>query len=438
VAHDVFVSYSQHDKPQADAVCATLEAKGFRCWIAPRDVVPGREWADAIVDAIHASRVMVLVFSSHANTSPQVRREVQIAVSAETVLIPFRIEDVAPAQSLEYYLGTPHWLDALTIPLEAHLESLAVAVGSFLAADTTTTVPPIHLLSTPARAPWYRRLSRRSLAVLSAVGAVAVALAALAAYLLWPPPASRQVVLLSGIDYLHGVAVDSAGNVYVTDHDGNRVLKLAAGSTNPTPLPFTGLQGPSGVAVDSVGAVYVTDSDHSRVLKLAAGSNSAATLPFTGLLHPRGVAVDGAGDVYVADHDNHRVLKLAAGSRSAVTLPFTGLNGPAGVAVNGSGGVYVTDEVTLRVYELYDLGGLNHQTDEQFTDLSGPHGVAVDGAGNVYVTDASNRVLKLAGGAITELPFSGLDNPGGVAVDSGGGVYVANWGKGNVLKLRPA
>ena len=133
MAHDVFVSYSHHDKPQADAVCAILEANRIRCWMAPRDIIPGQDWGAAIVDAIQSSRVMVLLFSSHANTSPQIRREVQLAVDAETVLIPFRIEDVAPTQSLKYYLGTPHWLDALTSPLEAHLERLAAAVTSFLA-----------------------------------------------------------------------------------------------------------------------------------------------------------------------------------------------------------------------------------------------------------------------------------------------------------------
>jgi hypothetical protein len=138
VAHDVFISYSHHDKPQADAVCATLEAKGIRCWIAPRDVIPGQEWGETIVDAIRLSRVMALVFSSHANDSPQIRREVQLAVSAGVVLIPFRIEDVAPAGSLEYFLGVPHWLDAVTPPLEAHLEHLAVAVTSFLGVSRPT------------------------------------------------------------------------------------------------------------------------------------------------------------------------------------------------------------------------------------------------------------------------------------------------------------
>jgi TIR domain/Protein kinase domain len=148
MAHEVFVSYSHHDKPQADAVCATLEAKGIRCWIAPRDVIPGQEWGAAIVNAIRSARVMVLVFSSHANASPQIRREVERAVNAETVLIPFRIEDVAPAEALEFFLGAPHWLDALTPPLDAHLERLAAAVMSFLSvsepvgSSTCTTMTP--------------------------------------------------------------------------------------------------------------------------------------------------------------------------------------------------------------------------------------------------------------------------------------------------------
>src|SRR5580765_2948442 len=70
MAHDVFVSYSTHDKPTADAVVARLEAARLRCWIAPRDILPGMEWGEAIIDGIHRSRIMVLVFSSSANASP--------------------------------------------------------------------------------------------------------------------------------------------------------------------------------------------------------------------------------------------------------------------------------------------------------------------------------------------------------------------------------
>src|SRR5205809_263073 len=77
--YDVFISYSSADKPIADAVCAALEAKRWRCWIAPRDVLAGSEWGGAIVQAIERSRLMVLVYSSHANQSQQVIREVERA-----------------------------------------------------------------------------------------------------------------------------------------------------------------------------------------------------------------------------------------------------------------------------------------------------------------------------------------------------------------------
>jgi hypothetical protein len=65
MSHDVFVSYSSKDKPVADAVCATLEARSIRCWIAPRDILPGTDYGAAIVDAITQSRFMVLVLSAN-------------------------------------------------------------------------------------------------------------------------------------------------------------------------------------------------------------------------------------------------------------------------------------------------------------------------------------------------------------------------------------
>src|SRR3990170_955406 len=126
--HDVFISYSVRDKLVADAVCATLEGRRIRCWIAPRDVLPGMNWAEAIIDAISEGRLLVLVFSSRANDSPQVLREVERAVSRGMPILPFRIENTTPSKSMEFFLGAPHWLDALTPPLEKNLERLADTV----------------------------------------------------------------------------------------------------------------------------------------------------------------------------------------------------------------------------------------------------------------------------------------------------------------------
>src|SRR5579872_84122 len=132
MAHDVFISYASGDKAVADAACATLESHGIRCWIAPRDVLPGIHYGEAIIDAIHECRIMVLVFSSRANLSGHIPKEIERAVSQGVTVMPLRIEDVAPAKSLDYFIGGVHWLDALTPPLEAHLERLAANVQTLL------------------------------------------------------------------------------------------------------------------------------------------------------------------------------------------------------------------------------------------------------------------------------------------------------------------
>ena len=140
--HDVFVSYSSGDKPTADAVCATLERKGIRCWMAPRDILPGVDWGGAIVDAINASTVMVLVYSARANDSPQIKREVERAVHRGLPIIPFRIEDVPMSKTLEYFMSMPHWLDALTPPLQDHLDRLAETTRLILERAGPVLPPP--------------------------------------------------------------------------------------------------------------------------------------------------------------------------------------------------------------------------------------------------------------------------------------------------------
>ena len=135
MAHDIFISHSQRNKTVADALCAGLEAGGIRCWIAPRDVLPGRSFAGEITRAINQSKVMVLVFSADSNNSEQILREVQLAANARLHIIQFRIEDVAPNDDLQYYLSTPHWLDAMTPPLESHLERLRASIEVLLGTD---------------------------------------------------------------------------------------------------------------------------------------------------------------------------------------------------------------------------------------------------------------------------------------------------------------
>jgi hypothetical protein len=190
-AHDVFVSYSTHDKPIADAIVSRLEQAGIRCWVAPRDIIPGQLWGEAILRAIETARLMVVVVSGAANGSRQVIREVERAVANDVVVIPFRIESIEPTGAMAYYLASEHWLDAMTPPLESHISHL-VSVGQALLGTMSSTrvrapatvagQAPHPVQPTPAAAPRARRhmliagiVAVPLLAILGLVGALALA-----------------------------------------------------------------------------------------------------------------------------------------------------------------------------------------------------------------------------------------------------------------------
>lgn len=150
MARDVFISHSAHDKAVAHAICAALETAGIGCWVAPRDVRPGRSFPGEITRAIRQSKVMVLIFSGHSNNSEQVLREVQLAVDCHLPIIRFRIEDVTLTDDLQYFLSTPHWLDALAPPLSEHITRLELAVRELLGQsveDAGSNVVPQAALS---------------------------------------------------------------------------------------------------------------------------------------------------------------------------------------------------------------------------------------------------------------------------------------------------
>jgi len=203
MAHDVFISHSTVNKPAADAACAVLEARGIRCWIAPRDIKPSQSWAAAIVEAIEETRIFLLVFSGPAKASIQVRREVAQAANLGKQLLTLRIEDVLPEAELKFYLDEPHWLDALTPPFEAHLDQLAQACAKVLAwldgdeDSAADGAPPVSSLlkapPTPAQRaggqPWWRRPAA---AVIGAALVVVAAIAGVTGVLLRPSPPARD------------------------------------------------------------------------------------------------------------------------------------------------------------------------------------------------------------------------------------------------------
>jgi uncharacterized protein (TIGR03067 family) len=169
--HEVFISYSSKDKKWADAACAVLERHRIRCWVAPRDITPGTEWGAAIISGMDASKIMVLIFSAHANESAQVRREVERAIGKGLIVLPFRVEDVKPAGAMEYALSNTHWLDGFTPPVERHLDFLARSVSSLLTNNRgESPEPPDRPMMTPVPSwPYGRLLIAGGLAVLTVI-----------------------------------------------------------------------------------------------------------------------------------------------------------------------------------------------------------------------------------------------------------------------------
>jgi TolB-like protein len=192
----VFISHSSKDKAIADAICNHLESAAIKCWIAPRDIEAGSDWTTGIIRGIAECRILVLVFSAHANDSEHVGREVARAFSMGLAVIPIRVETVAPRESLAYFLATVHWLDATTPPLHKHLRSLTERVMRLLSeADRGTAV---STEVTPETTTHSARslLSRRSVRIIgAALAAAVVAISAAVSFFAFQDRAAHQTAL---------------------------------------------------------------------------------------------------------------------------------------------------------------------------------------------------------------------------------------------------
>ena len=276
-----------------------------------------------------------------------------------------------------------------------------------------------------------------------------------------------------------GVAVDSNGNFYVADTNNNRIRKITPSGTVSTfagsSLGYLDAQGtvaqfrePYGVAVDSSGNVYVTERNN-RIRKITptglvstlAGSGNAAQADGQGTAAtfnmPYGVAVDSAGNVYVADRNNHKIRKITpaglvstlAGSGTAGSMDGQGavatFNQPAGVAVDSSGNVYVAEWVGKKVRKITPSGLVS-----TLAVTGGLTGITLDSNGNIYVAEtAKNQISKITpSGTVSVLTGSGtagsmdgqgavatFNQPAGVAVDSSGNIYIADSLNNRIRKI---
>jgi len=141
MAHDVFISYSSENKSIANDVLSTLESRSIRCWIAPRDIPPGKLYGAALINAIKSAQIMVLVLSKGTNHSEYVVRELNEAVANGLTIISFRIEEVEPSENLGFYINSTQWLNAIDPPMKIHLNKLADSVEALLSVGENDQLP---------------------------------------------------------------------------------------------------------------------------------------------------------------------------------------------------------------------------------------------------------------------------------------------------------
>jgi len=232
--HDVFISYSSKDKIVADSIAATLEAKNIRCWYAPRDIKPGKDWGEEIVKAVSESKVFLLIFSGNSNSSQRVLDELNVAISDELVIIPFRIEKLDPSGAMLLHLSSRHWLDAFIPSWEKHVDALVKSVSTNLDRTSIPVEANLAKTSTKPSAPKKRK---------SRIFGIAAAVIALVAFVIFGLPLLSQQA-----DNLPGEQVSTQTAALPTT--------LPTNTDTPTP------QGPAlGSAANPIIWMYVPPAD---------------------------------------------------------------------------------------------------------------------------------------------------------------------------------
>jgi hypothetical protein len=170
---NIFISFAGQDLKVASTLCKALEGRGFQCWISSRDILPGENFQVAIVRAIRMAKMMLLVFTANSNNSEEMTKELALASQHKLIVVPLRIEDVAPNDAFAYEFATRQWIDFFA-DWETAMNQLSERIGNALSPEGVAAKEDAML--TPAA-----RAAKVESAALASASAVALA----------EPPAAR-------------------------------------------------------------------------------------------------------------------------------------------------------------------------------------------------------------------------------------------------------
>lgn len=258
VGRSVFISYASDDKAFAHELCSRLEGLGISCWIAPRDVRPGQEYAEEIIRGIEAASCLVVVLSQSANDSKFVRAEVERAYSKGHPVFPVRAANILPSRALELFISTKHWIDAWDGDLGRHASKLAEQL--LLDAD-------LDLIAAPRIR---RRVLLKRVVRFGSLGAGALLIALIVAFTMraGTPPAVQEIASARPEPMVH--ATEPAKAFFM----GGMV-----GSGQPTDVSYMLIDGwdGSGKVLDALNAV--TAFEVYEVVSAAAPKRLLASDP---------------------------------------------------------------------------------------------------------------------------------------------------------------
>lgn len=248
---NIFISFASQDRKIASTLCKALESRGFECWISDRDILPGENFQIAIVQAIRRAKIMLLVFTGNSNNSQEMTKELALASQQKLIVIPLRVEDVAPNDAFAYEFATRQWIDCFA-DWEFAMDQLSQRISNAIAVHPDAPNPVVARAS--ARASDFAPVVDQS------------------------PPAAEAPADDTPVETLKA-AVDQPGAVHVTPAISISDLMTKSRDARVRPIELVDLE-------DDAVAGAANDAPRGKALRLALIAAGLAAVVGLGLTVP--------------------------------------------------------------------------------------------------------------------------------------------------------